>query len=931
MAERPTFVLIDGHAVAYRQFYAFKGEQRFTTRDGEPTAASYGFSRSLLDVIQTLQPDYLAVSFDQGMGGREQIYPAYKATRAAMPDELSAQMNRIQDIVRAFNIPVLELPDAEADDVIGTIARQAEAAGVRTHIITGDRDLLQLLTDHVVVQLPSFKGDDKVYDIPAFRERFKIEPEQYIDYKALVGDSSDNIPGVAGVGDKTAALLLQTYGTLDGIYDHLHEIKEIVRVKLIAGRELAYISRQLATIQTDLPIQLDLERCVTRDFDVEKVDAIFAELEFRSIRDRLRQIHRQMKTLAAAVPTVQPLRAQVVIIRTPEQLAHLVETLNTASLISFDTETTDVDPMRAELVGISLAVSDQVGYYIPLGHLGEDVGTLFAQPAADQLPLPVVLDALRPALTNPSIGKVAHNASYDALVLLNYGLEVTPLVFDTMIAEWVRDPVSRFLGLKNFARQELNIEMTDITDLIGSGKKQIPFSRVPIEQAAPYAVADAVVTLKARNFLDARLREPQIDMAKLFYALEMPIVPVVVAMEQAGALLDLAEIDRQSLHLSEQIKQLEARIYEMAGTVFNINSPKQLNEVLFTRLKLSVAGLKKTTQGYSTNINTLDALRDAHPIVPELIQYRELTKLKSTYLDALPALVNPRTGRVHTSYNQTGTSTGRFSSSNPNLQNIPIRTELGREIRRVFIAPPGMLLLSVDYSQIELRVMAHMSGDPTLIQAFHDGQDIHRATAAAVYGVPLAEVTYDQRAFAKRVNFGLMYGMGAFRLARDSDLTLKEAEAFIKRYFEQLPLVHDYLEQTKAFAAEHGYVQTLFGRKRFFPNLHHRNPESASVQADQRAAINAPIQGTAADILKLAMLKLHAFIRAQPDVRMILQVHDELVFEVPASQAESLAGQIRQIMQDALIDNPIQPVEFAVPLQANAECGTNWLEMQPVG
>ncbi|MFQ3646229.1 MAG: DNA polymerase I [Anaerolinea sp.] len=929
MAERPTFVLIDGHAVAYRQFYAVRGERGFTTRDGEPTNASYGFSRFLLDVIQTLKPDYLAVSFDQGMGGRDQLYPEYKGTRAAMPDELSAQMNRIQEIVSAFNIPVLELPDAEADDVIGTVARQAEAAGVRTHIITGDRDLLQLLTDHIVVQLPSYKGDDKVYDIPAFRERFQIEPRQFIDFKALVGDSSDNIPGVAGVGDKTAAQLLQTYGTLDGIYEHLDEIKETVRVKLAAGREMAYLSRQLATIQTDLPIQLDLERCVTHDFDVEKVDAIFAQLEFRSIRERLRQTHSLMSA-ASAAPIVQPLQAQVVIVRTPEQLAQLVAALNAASLISFDTETTDVDPMRAELVGISLAISDQVGYYIPVGHVGENAGTLFAQPAADQLPLETVLDALRPALTNPAIGKVAHNAAYDALVLLNHGLEVTPLVFDTMIAEWVRDPISRFLGLKNFARQELNIEMTDISDLIGSGKKQIPFSQVSIEQAAPYAVADAVVTLKARDYLDARLRDPQINMAKLFYALEMPIVPVVVAMEQAGALLDLDEIERQSRQLTAQMEQREARIYELAGAPFNINSPKQLNDVLFTQLKLSVAGLKKTTQGYSTNINTLDALRDAHPIVPEIIQYRELSKLKSTYLDALPALVNPRTGRVHTSYNQTGTSTGRFSSSNPNLQNIPIRTELGREIRRVFIAPPGMLLLSVDYSQIELRVMAHMSGDETLIQAFHDGQDIHRATAAAVYGVPLAEVTYDQRAFAKRVNFGLMYGMGAFRLARDSDLTLKEAEDFINRYFERLPLVRDYLEQTKAFAIEHGYVQTLFGRKRFFPRLHHRSPTSAEAQADLRAAINAPIQGTAADILKLALLKLHAFIRTQPDVRMTLQVHDELVFEVPEDRAATLAAQIRQIMQEALIDNPIQPVEFAVPLQANAEYGTNWLEMQPL-
>jgi DNA polymerase-1 len=930
MLERPTFVLIDGHAVVYRQFHAMKGERGFTTRSGEPTSASYGFSRFLLDVIQNLKPDYLAVSFDQGMGGRDLLYSEYKGTRAAMPDALSAQMDRIQEIVRAFNIPVLEVPGSEADDVIGTVAKQAEAAGVRTHIISGDRDLLQLLTDHIVVQLPSRKGGDVVYDIPAFRERFKIEPIQFIDYKALVGDSSDNIPGVAGVGEVTATALLQAYGTLDGIYAHLDEIKETVRVKLIQGREMAYLSRQLATIQTNLPIQLDLERCAARSFDVERVDAVFQQLEFRSIRERLRQIGGSTVNTHTAAPLVQPLQMQVVIVRTRDQLAALAETLNTASLISFDTETTDVDPMKADLVGISLAVNDQVGYYVPVGHIGENAGTLFEQPAAEQLPLSEVLEALRPALTHPNIGKVAHNAAYDVLVMLNHGLRVSPIVFDTMIAEWVRDPVSRFLGLKNFARQELQIDMMDITDLIGSGKKQIPFSQVRIADAAPYAAADAVIALKARDYLDERLRDPKVDMATLFYALEMPIIPVVVDMEYAGALLDLDEIDRQSRALQSQIEQVEARIYDIAGVRFNINSPKQLNDVLFTRLKLSVAGLKKTTQGYSTNINTLDALRSAHPVVPEIIQYRELSKLKSTYLDALPALVNPRTGRVHTSYNQTGTSTGRFSSSNPNLQNIPIRTELGREIRRVFIAPPGMVLLSVDYSQIELRVMAHMSGDPTLIQAFHEGQDIHRATAAAVYDVPISEVTYEQRAFAKRVNFGLMYGMGAHRLARESDLTYSEAEAFIKRYFDRLPMVKQYLDDIKSFVVEKGYVQTLFGRKRFFPRLHQREVKSAEDQADLRAAINAPIQGTAADILKLAMLKLHAFCSRHPDVRMILQVHDELVFEVPEEQAPSLASQIRQIMQEALIDNPLKPVDFAVPLQANAEYGRNWLEMQPL-
>jgi DNA polymerase-1 len=927
MSDRPVLILIDGHAVAYRQFYAVRADAGFTTRDGEPTNATYGFARFLLDVLLNQKPDYLAVSFDLGLGGRDQLYPAYKGTRSAMPDDLSTQIPRLYELVRAFNIPILELPDAEADDIIGTIAKQAEPMGVKTHIITGDRDILQLLTENVVVQLPSFKGDDKVYDIAAFEERYALHPTQLIDFKALVGDTSDNIPGVNGIGEKTATTLLQTYKTLDGVYEHLSELKEQMRVKLVNGKDMAYLSQKLATIQTDLPIQLDLKTCVSREFDVQVVDDLFALLEFRTIRDRLKQFN---EGLAAPVIEPQAPAYETVIVCTQAQLDTLVALLNKADVISFDTETTSTDPMNVDLVGISLAIEEGRGYYIPVGHVGQGAGTLFAEPASDQLPMDVVLDALRAPLTNAWIPKIAHNAIYDMLVLENIGIEVHPVGFDTMIAEWVRDPISRFLGLKNFARQEFNLQMTEISELIGTGKKQILMSQVAIEDAAPYAVADAIVTLKAKKLLEAKLEEPRVNMSDLFYKLEMPIVPVIAQMEQNGALLDLPEVERQSRELDSRMKILEAQIYEAAGGAFNINSPKQLNDVLFERLKLSVSGLKKTSQGYSTDVNTLDALKDAHPVVPIIVTYRELSKLKSTYLDALPALVNPRTGRVHTSYNQTGASTGRFSSSNPNLQNIPIRTELGREVRKIFIAPKGSCLLAVDYSQIELRVMAHVSGDTTLIQAFLDGQDIHKATAAAVYGVPLDEVDYDQRSFAKKVNFGLMYGMGAFRLARSSDMTLAAAEAFVKLYFERLPNVQLYLEETKKQAIRDGYVETLFGRRRFFPRLQHVSVNSQEAQAELRAAINAPIQGAAADILKFAMLKLHKWLQSEPRVKMTLQVHDELVFEVPEDDTERVAATIRDIMQNAIDDNPLRPVTFAVPLQANAECGYNWLEMKAV-
>jgi DNA polymerase-1 len=926
MTQKPVLVLIDGHAVAYRQFFAIRADTGFSTRDGEPTNATYGFARLLLDVLLGIRPEYIAVSFDLGLGGRDALYPAYKGTRSAMPDDLVRQIPRIYELVRAFNIPILELPDAEADDVIGTITRQAEEYGLLTHIITGDQDILQLLTEHVRVQLPSYKGDDKVYDIPAFVERYGFQPPQLIDYKALVGDTSDNIPGVPGIGEKTAKALLAAYGSLDNIYANLDAIKEQQRQKLAAGRESAYLSQKLATIITDLPLKLDLKQCAAHDFDVSQVDHLFATLEFRSIRDRLKLF----KQDAAPPPTLQTFVPETVIVRTPEALQALVRELENAPYIVFDTETTGTDPMSAALVGIALAVNEERGYYIPVGHTGQGAGTLFEEPAESQLSLSGVIEALRPALTHPAIPKIAHNAVYDLVVLQNYGLDVTPLGFDTMIAEWVRDPVSRFLGLKNFARQELGIAMTEIDQLIGTGKKQIPMSQVPIDEAAPYAAADAVVTLKAYRFLQAKLREPAINMDDLFHRLEMPLIPIVARMERAGALLDLDEVQRQSRDLTARMNELEQSIYSQAGTEFNINSPKQLNDILFVRMGLSVQGLKKTTHGYSTDITTLEALKSAHPIIPLIVDYRELSKLKSTYLDALPALVNARTGRVHTSYNQTGTSTGRFSSSNPNLQNIPIRTQLGREVRRIFIAPPGKMLLSVDYSQIELRVMAHMSGDETLQQAFHDDLDIHRATAAAVFGIPLEAVTYEQRSFAKRVNFGLMYGMGAFRLARDSDLTRAEAEQFIKTYFERFPGVQNYLEKTKNEARQQGFVETLFGRKRFFARLHQGNLNNQDAEAELRAAINAPIQGTAADILKLAMLRLHHDLAQDSQVEMILQVHDELVFEVPVERVTAVSERIIHAMEHALEDNPLRPIALAVPLRANAECGANWLEMQPV-
>ena len=930
MSDRPMFYIVDGHALAYRQFFGLPLRQ-FSTSAGEPTNAVYGFTRSIMDIIQKARPQYLAVSFDMGLSGRDALLDAYKGTRAKMPAELVSQLDRINQVVQAFNIPVLALEGYEADDVIGTAAAQAEAAGVATHIITGDHDLLQLLTPYVTAQLPARNAPDVFYDEQRFREEYGVEPRQLVELKGLMGDSSDNIPGVKGIGEKGARQLIAAYGTLENLYDHLNEIAGALRDKLEAGREIAFLSRALATIRRDVPITLDLRACVAHDFDRAAVENLFRELEFNTFRRRLHE--EQMAAAASSAPNEEssytppaPPDVETVIVRDPAALKSLVSVLNGAQHIVWDVETTGTDQMSCDLVGIALAVNGRTGYYIPVGHRAQEAlftGTL----APGQLPLDQVIAALGAPLANPAVAKVAHNAAFDLVVLRRYGLDVAPVAFDTMLAEYVRDPVSKFLGLKNFAANVLqpSVDMTEITDLIGKGKNQIGMDQVEIERAAPYAAADAAITYRAFEFLRDKL-QPDPDLWRLFTELEMPLVPVLAAMEQTGVLLDTDHLTRLSQSLEEDMRRLEQEVYSLSGGYgeFNINSPKQLNDVLFGKLGLSVAGLRKTAHGYTTDASTLEELRDRHAIIRPILEYRELAKLKGTYVDALPALINPRTGRVHTSYNQTGTATGRLSSSNPNLQNIPIRTEVGREVRRAFVAPPGSLLLSVDYSQIELRVLAHFSEEPTLLEAFRQGQDIHAATAAAVYGIPLDQVTYEQRSFAKRVNFGLIYGMGAYRLARDSDLSVGEARDFIEVYFGRMPRVRAYLENTKA-QARRGPITTLFGRRREFPLLQ-RATESSSqpaVQAEERVAINMPIQGSAADIMKRAMIDLHRALAEQRlSAKIILQVHDELVLEVPEAELAETSALTISVMENAY---PLK-----APLRANAQAGPNWRDMEPV-
>lgn len=921
----PILYLIDGHALAYRTYYAITaagGGERLQTKAGEPTAGVYGFASVLLRLLEQEKPEYLAVAFDTGKTFRDDIFPEYKATRAKMPDDLRPQIERIRQLIDAFGIPRLEVEGFEADDVLGSVARQAVEQGFGVKIITGDRDLLQLVDDRVIVNLPGSKlSDARDYTRDSVVKSFGVPPEQVVDYKALVGDSSDNIPGVAGIGDKTAVSLLETYPNLDAIYAHLEDLPNRVRSRLEAGRDSAYMSRKLATIRTDAPSSLDVTKARTDQINYTAAEAVFQELEFRSLMARLRSLGQGASASAqmglfeqapSRISTPSPYPVRTHIVATSTDLLGLAEQLKDARQVAFDTETTSTDPLRAKLVGISLAIHEGEGYYIPVGHhTGET-----------QLSLKQVLDALRPAMSDPDLPKIGHNLKYDTLVLAQHGLEVHPLSFDTMIAEWLIDPASRNLGLKNLAEQYLAAAMTHIEELIGKGKAQRSMAEVKIEAAASYAAADAEMTLRLKPILEKGLQER--NAAGLFQKLEMPLIPVLAEMEKAGIALDVSFFRQMSKELSQRMEEIEQKIYDQVGYRFNLNSTQQLSKMLFESLKLTPPDRRKRTSSghFSTSADVLEEMRGQHPIVDWILEYRELSKLKSTYVEALPQQINPATGRVHTSFNQTGSVTGRLASLDPNLQNIPTRTEIGRRVRHGFTAAPGNRLLSVDYSQIELRIVAHMSQDEAMMAAFRAGQDIHAATAAAILGVPIDQVNKDQRRHAKAINFGLIYGMSPFGLTRTSDLTLAEAENFVKAYFRQFPSVKSYLDETRRLAARQGYVETLLGRRRYFPNLS-RQTNTAIRNREEREAINAPIQGTAADIIKVAMIRLPAALRAEGlSAKMLLQVHDELVLECPADELEPTAVTVRQVMESAHT--------LSIPLLTEARSGKNWGDLRPI-
>ncbi len=959
MADR--FVLIDGNALVHRAFHALPP---LTSPKGELVNAVYGVATMLLKVLQEMHPEYAAAAFDTPVPTFRHVeFDGYKAQRGPAPEGLHEQFGRVRELLEDLGIPIYRVDGFEADDLLGTLSRQAQQQGVETVIVTGDTDALQLVAPEITV-LTSRKGftDTVLYDEQGVRERYGVEPAQLVDLKALKGDASDNIPGVPGVGEKTASKLVSEFGSLDGIYAGLDRLPEKQRQLLTTYRDQAYFSRRLAQIVCDVPAQLDLQECRLGNYDRTRLVELFRELGFKSLVDRIPRgwedsgsngsgtaaaVDGQQGRLdlfgtgaeveagapagqlvATAVetqaPSEQPTATDYRVVADRAALDALVDTLRRAPIFAFDLETTGTDALKADLVGLSFSSEPGIAYYVPVGHLAPaamGLSLLTAESPDEveedfqQLPMQEALQTLKPVLEDERIPKCAHNGKYDMLVLSRYGIEVRGMQFDTMVAAYLLESTQRSLGLKDLAWSRLKVEMTTYQSLAGKGKNAVTLDQLPIRRVADYAAADADMTLRLKQDLQPELVSTGLE--SLFERVEMPLVPVLVEMERLGVSLDSDYLKELSRELYQRIREVETAISETVGHSFNLASTQQLASVLFNELKLSPT--RKTKTGYSTDADVLEELRGTHPVVELILEHRQLTKLKSTYVDALPLLVNPRTHRLHTSFNQTVAATGRLSSSDPNLQNIPIRTDMGRRVRKAFVAEQeGWTLLSADYSQIELRVLAHMTGDPALVEAFQRGEDIHAATAAQVYGIPISDVTPNERRIAKTVNFGVLYGMSDYGLARDTGLQRKEAAAFIESYFQRYGSVAGFFDQVKRDAAEKGYVSTLLGRRRYIPEI--RTTHRGLKQQAERMAINMPIQGTAADIIKIAMINLHHRLRERGlRARMILQVHDELLFECPREELELLAPEVKRIMESAMA--------MQVPLVVDLKVGHNWDEM----
>ena len=915
------FVIIDALALAYKAYFVFINNPLITTK-GEPTSAVYGFLNQLMKILEDTRPDYIAVAFDShGKTFRHEQYEGYKASRAVMPDDMRPQIETIKDIIEALNIPIYILPKYEADDIIGTAVCNAEKHGLESYVITPDKDFNQLVTDKVKLIRPGKTAEEIVtYDVEKVKEEFGFEPKQMIDYLALIGDKSDDIPGIAGIGPKTAIPLIQQYGSIEGIYEHIDEIsKPALKNKLTAGKENAFLSKLLATIHCEVPLEFDFEAAKLQKPDFDKLRDIFLRLEFKNQYSRLLTIYgmwsRQENIEEESTgesSTYNEKEVNYKLITTVKDAEELAGKLSRESLIVFDTETDGLNSFKLNFAGASFSTKENEGYYTAVNPYTDEDGT-FKKDLKNRLPVNDFIKLFKPVFENNEIKKVCQNGKFDIAVLRNLGIKLKNLYFDTMLASYCIDPDQKH-GMDELSQKYLNYKPIPISDLIGEKKDPSKIFDVALDSISNYACEDADITFRLYNKLKKELEKE--NLTKVAYEIEFPLVPVLEDMEREGIKIDVEALNSFSNDLQTAMENYTRQIYECCGEEFNINSPKQLQEILFNKLGLRKG--KKTKTGFSTDARALESIRGEHEIVGMILDFRQVSKLKSTYSDALPNLIEPKTGRIHTDFNQTVASTGRLSSNNPNLQNIPIRTDLGKEIRKAFVPRnKDYLILSADYSQIELRIMASISGDPGLTKAFNNKEDIHRSTAALVFMVDPEDVTPDMRRKAKEVNFGILYGIGPFGLKTRLGVSQTHAKEIIDTYFNSFKNVKHFMEESVLMAKEKGFAETLMGRRRFLRNINSSN--RVVRQFEERVAINMRVQGTAADMIKLAMINIYNELnKRKSKTKMVLQVHDELVFDAHKDEVEELRPLIKELMAKALPLN--------VPVEVDTGVGDNWLD-----
>lgn len=909
-------------ALAYKGYFAFINRPLSNSK-GEPTSAVFGFLNQLFKIIEDTKPDYIAVAFDsKEKTFRHERYDKYKSSRAKMPEDMIPQLQRLKEIIEAFKMPIYIKAGYEADDLIGTAVQLVEKEGLEAFAITPDKDYVQLVTKNIKLVKPGKSTDEiEILDEQKVREKYEFEPIQMIDYLALIGDSSDDIPGVAGIGPKTATPLIQKYKSVEGIYEHIEEIEKAgLKNKLIEGKENAFLSKELATIVTDVPFEFKLEDTVFERPDIDKLIKIFAELEFKTFAAKVQKLFETTANLEDKFDAIKESestsfdtkKVKYKLIKTKKDAQQLADKLSKSNEFVFDTETDGLDVLNINLAGAAFSTKEKEAYFVATNPYKKSED-LFANDLSDRLTIDEFIDVFKPVFENDKIKKICQNGKYDIAVLRTYGVRVKNFYFDTMLASYLIDPDDKH-GMDELSEKYLNYKPIPIIDLIGSKKTPEKIFEIEAEKLSDYSSEDADITFRLYKILGKKIKEEGLE--KIAFDVEFPLVPVLEDMEREGITVDKKILKQLSIDLQKSIEKLTISIFESAGEEFNINSTQQLQKILFDKLELSHT--KKTKTGYSTDARSLEFLKGKHKIIDELLEYRQITKLKSTYADSLPKLINPKTGRIHTTFNQTVAATGRLSSIDPNLQNIPIRTELGKEIRKAFVArDKNHVILSADYSQIELRIMASICGDEGLLKAFKSGEDIHRSTAAHVFMVDPEDVTADMRRKAKEVNFGILYGIGPFGLKTRLGITQTHAKEIIDTYFNTFKKVKNFMDDSVNQAREKGYAETILGRRRFLKNINSSN--RVVRQFEERVAINMPIQGTAADMIKLAMINIHRELEKKKfKTKMVLQVHDELLFDTPKDEVEKVKPIIIKLMEEAL---PLK-----VPVNVESGVGDNWLD-----